>query len=101
MRRLSEAVLRGDPPRETGGNRVDVTVSRDQPGSLIGPRRRVETRVLAPQFGPPVKGPAQRARQRRTAGPRRTRGRVDRERLLRERSAEMSAGQRQVQRRGR
>ena len=40
---LPEAVLRGDPPGEAGRDRVDVAVSWDEAGSLIGPRRRIET----------------------------------------------------------
>ena len=86
MRRLSEAILSADAPRETSCNCIDVTVSPDEARGLIGPRWRVETRMLPPQLGSPVESAAQRARQRGAAGARRTRRRIDRERLLRERS---------------
>ena len=55
--------------------------------------------MLPTKFGPPIEGRAEGRGQRRAAGACRARRRVDRQGLLRERPAEMSAGQRQVERR--
>ena len=98
VRGLSEPILGADSPRETSCDCVNVTVFRDEPRGRIGPRRRIEPSVLPPELGPPVESAAQSTRDSRPTGARGARGRVHRERLLRERPAQLGLREREVQR---